>query len=99
LAASPHWSSDGKQIAFYDYSFGERRKVYLVSADGGKPQQLLLEDLEPQIDPDWSPDRDNILFSGVPDDNNVAIRVLDLNTHQVSARFPRPRRRPLVAGW
>ena len=84
LAASPRWSPDGKQIAFYDYSFGKRRKVYLVSADGGSPQQLLPEDPEPEIDPNWSPDGDKILFSGVPDDNNVAIHVFDLNSHQLS---------------
>jgi eukaryotic-like serine/threonine-protein kinase len=84
LAASPRWSPDGKQIAFYDYSFGRRRKVYLVSGDGGSPRQLLPEDLEPQQDPDWSPDGDKILLCGVPDDTNVAIRVLDFNTHQVS---------------
>jgi len=84
LAASPSWSPDGKQIAFYDYSFGKRRKIYLVPADGGSPQQLLPEDLEPQQDPDWSPDGNKILLSGVPEDNNGGIRVLDLNTHQVA---------------
>jgi eukaryotic-like serine/threonine-protein kinase len=85
LAASPYWSPDGKQIVFYDYSVGKRRRIYLVSADGDNPQQLLPGDPEPQMDPNWSPDGDKIVFSGVPDDNNETIRVLDLNTHQVSA--------------
>jgi eukaryotic-like serine/threonine-protein kinase len=85
LAASPRWSPDGKQIAFFDYSAGKRRRIYLVSADGsGNPRQVLPEDPEPQMDPSWSPNGDKILLSGVPDDNNETIRVLDLNTHQVS---------------
>ena len=66
LAALPRWSPDGKQIAFYDYSVGKPGKIYLVSADGGSPQQLLPEDPEPQQDPDWSPDGDKIIFGGVP---------------------------------
>jgi serine/threonine protein kinase/Tol biopolymer transport system component len=86
LAASPRWSPDGKRIAFFDYSAGKRRRIYLVSADGsGNPRQVLPEDPEPQMDPSWSLDGDKILLSGVPDDNNETIRVLDLNTHQVSA--------------
>ena len=84
LAALPRWSPDGKQIAFFDYSVGKPVKTYLVSADGGSPQQALPEDPEPQRDPSWSPDGDKIIFCGAPSDNNSAIRVLDLNTRQVS---------------
>jgi Tol biopolymer transport system component len=85
LAGSPRWSPDGKQIAFFDYSVGKPVKTYLVSADGGSsPQQLLPDDPEPQRDPSWSPDGDKIIFSGEPVDKNSAIRVLDLNTHQIS---------------
>ena len=85
FAALPRWSPDGKQIAFYNYSAGEPGRIYLVSADGGSPQQLLPEDPEPKQDPDWSPDGDKIVFGSVPADNNSALRVLDLNTHRVSA--------------
>jgi eukaryotic-like serine/threonine-protein kinase len=84
FAALPRWSPDGKQIAFYNYSVGKPGRIYLVSAEGGSPQQLLPEDPEPKQDPDWSPDGDKIIFGSVPADNNSGIRVLDLSTHQVS---------------
>ncbi len=85
LAGLPRWSPDGKQIAFFDYSFGKPVKTYMVSADGGSPNQLLPDDPEPQRDPSWSPGGDKIIFSGEPSDNTSAILVLDLNTHQLSA--------------
>jgi serine/threonine protein kinase/Tol biopolymer transport system component len=85
VAALPRWSPDGKQIAFFNYSVGKPGRIYLVSADGGSPQQLLPDDPHSQRDPDWSPDGDKIVFGGVPADSNSGIRVLDLNAHQVSA--------------
>jgi eukaryotic-like serine/threonine-protein kinase len=84
FAALPRWSPDGKQIAFYNWVPGTPVKIYLVSADGASPQQLLPEDPEPQWDPNWSPSGDKIAFSGAPADTNSTIRVLDLKTHQIS---------------
>jgi eukaryotic-like serine/threonine-protein kinase len=84
FAALPRWSPDGKQIAFYDYSVGKPVRIYLVSAGGGNPRQLLPGDPEPQWDPNWSPGGDKILFSGAPASTNSAIRVLDLNSDRVS---------------
>jgi len=48
FAAMPRWSPDGKQIAFFGYSLGKSGRIYLVSANGGSPQQLLPEDPEPK---------------------------------------------------
>jgi Tol biopolymer transport system component len=84
FAAQPRWSPDGKQIAFFDYSVGKPTKIFLVSADGDSPQQLLPEDPEPQMNPTWSPDGDKIAFSGVSPDDNSVIRVFDLKTRQIS---------------
>jgi Tol biopolymer transport system component len=84
FAALPRWSPNGKQIAFYSYVPGRPVKIYLVSAAGGSPQQLLPRELEPQWDPNWSPSGDRIAFSGTSGDPKSTIRVLDLKTHQVS---------------
>ena len=84
FAALPSWSPDGKRIAFFNYFIGKQPKIFLVSAGGGGPRQLLSEDPEPQWDPNWSPDGEKIVFSGAPADINSAIRVFDFKTHQVS---------------
>jgi eukaryotic-like serine/threonine-protein kinase len=84
FAGMPRWSPDGKQIAFGDYSVGKPARIYLVSAEGSSPQQLLPEHPEPQRDPNWSPGGDKIVFNGARADNDSAIRVLDLTTHQLS---------------
>jgi serine/threonine protein kinase/Tol biopolymer transport system component len=84
FAALPSWSPDGKRIAFFNYVIGKQPKIFLVSAGGGGPQQLLPEDPEPQWDPNWSPDGEKILFSGAPADKNSTVRVIDLRAHHVS---------------
>ena len=84
LPEMPRWSPDGKQIAFFDSAVGKPERIYVVSAEGGNPMQLLPEDPEPQRDPDWSQDGTKILFGGVTNDKNSAIRVLDLKTHHIS---------------
>ncbi len=84
FAALPRWSPDGRQIAFDDCVAGRPVRIYLVSADGTSPQLLLPGDPEPQWDPNWSPDGDKIQFSGDQSDDNSAIRMVDLKTHQVS---------------
>jgi eukaryotic-like serine/threonine-protein kinase len=84
FTALPRWSPDGKHLTFYNYSVGKPGQIYLVSAGGGSPQQLLPEDPEPKQDPDWSPDGNKIVFGSVPADNDSALRVLDLTTHHVS---------------
>ena len=85
FAALPRWSPDGKQLVFYNYSVGKPGKIYVVSADGGGPRQLLPEDAEPKQDPDWSPDGKRIVFGSVPADTHSSLRVLDLNSGRVSA--------------
>jgi eukaryotic-like serine/threonine-protein kinase len=82
----PRWSPDGTQIAFMDSELGRPLKIFLVSAQGGTPQELLPESRN-QIDPVWSADGKQIAFSRigfVGSTEKLAIQVVDISTHQVS---------------
>jgi Tol biopolymer transport system component len=87
---NPRWSPDGKTIVFSPESTpGGPAKMYEVSRDGGTPRPLLPDDPLPQVDPNWSPEGRKIVFGGdsinAPDRGvTSAIRVLDLDTHQVT---------------
>jgi len=83
-AMLPRWSPDDKTIAFFTMSTNQQARMYKVSADGVTPQLLLPNDTSPQVDPTWSPDRNKILFGGLANDPQSAIRVLDLSTNQIS---------------
>src|SRR5262249_57247652 len=79
-ASLPRWSPDGKKIAFTALMPGKPAKTYLVSAEGGSPQQLTPEERSEQ-DPGWSPDGKTLVFGSV---DTRTIHLLDLNTHEVS---------------
>ena len=83
-AYEPRWSPDGKKIAFQGITPGQPWKMYLISADGGEPEEVMsgIGDLG------WSPDGTSLIFhSGMADFLSTsprAIRLLDLKTRQVS---------------
>jgi eukaryotic-like serine/threonine-protein kinase len=88
LAYMPRWSPDGSQIAFMGQSPGKPWQLYIVSAQGGSPQQLI-PDKSDQADPTWSPDGNSLAFGGQAvsekDAASVnAIRVLDVRTRSVT---------------
>jgi Tol biopolymer transport system component len=85
IALLPNWSPDGKQIVFYGFVSGQKPKMYVISADGGTPLELLPDDPELKFDPEWSPDGTRILFGNGPEVPNGSSRILDVSTHQVSA--------------
>jgi Tol biopolymer transport system component len=58
------------------------RAVYVILLSEGSNFWTLREP-QPQIDPNWSPDGSQIVFSGFPP-GATAIHVLDMKTHHVS---------------
>jgi WD40 repeat protein len=84
-AMLPGWSPDGKEVVFFDFSPGQKARVYTVSIDGGAPRKMIPDDLEEQLDPSWSPDGTRIVFGGASSDPNTTIRIFDINSHQISA--------------
>ncbi|MGB7517982.1 MAG: protein kinase [Candidatus Acidiferrum sp.] len=83
-ASMPRWSPNGKQIAFFSVTSGKPSRIYVVSPDGGSPQELLPNDDLPQADPSWSPDGTSLAFAGPYASASAGIQILNLQTHQVS---------------
>ena len=65
-ASLPHWSPDGKQIAFAGGRVGAPNRIYVVSFDGGALKQVTNGESgkEGDIDPSWSPDGVSLAFGG-----------------------------------
>ena len=90
IVHDPHWSPDGKRIAYSGVKAGEQWQLYVVSADGGAPQRLLPESVA-GIDPTWSPDGNSLLFGQPPGADTFVmsdvlqiLKILNLQTQRVS---------------
>ena len=83
-AALPHWSPDGKRIAFVATTPGKPTKIYLISAEGGAPEELFPEGRS-QMDPSWTPDGKSVVFGRDAGTETKEINLFDLRTKQVSA--------------
>ena len=79
-ASLPHWSPDGKQIAFSGARPGRPWNIFLISAAGGPAEQLTSASVS-ALDPTWSPDGSTIAYGQTRIDGKkqtVSIQLLDL---------------------
>jgi serine/threonine protein kinase len=83
-AALPSWSPDGSQIAYIAAQPGKPFKIFLVSAQGGSPEELLPENTG-EMDATWSPDGKRLAFGRLSRDSGTQdIHLVDLKTRQTS---------------
>ena len=82
-SAQPVWSPDGSEIAFMGWVPGEPYKVYVVSANGGKPSLISTGDSNSRS-PSWSSDGERLVFSNTASDQ---LQVYDL-TLATTANMP-----------
>lgn len=79
----PHWSPDGRRIAFMGQEAGKLWRIYVVDTEGGVPQEVKIDDPFDQGVPSWSADGRFLVFGelrGRKPDAEMVIRVLDLQT-------------------
>jgi len=79
----PRWSPDGKQIAFVGTAAGDHWTTYVIPAQGGVARQMIPGNDE-TADATWTPDNKSIVFGPWKGGGSRGIKVLDLNTNQVS---------------
>jgi Tol biopolymer transport system component/DNA-binding winged helix-turn-helix (wHTH) protein len=92
IASMPRWSPDGKRIAFSATSDPKALmllKAFVISADGGTPQQLVQDDSREYADANWAPDGNSLIFSHGPalgsiNPNDFVLVRYDLKTGQLS---------------
>jgi DNA-binding winged helix-turn-helix (wHTH) protein/dipeptidyl aminopeptidase/acylaminoacyl peptidase len=84
----PSWSPDGSQIAFSAASPNGVWRIFVVSPNGGSPEELTPK-ASPQLDqhdPVWSPDGRQIAFAPEPDlasPADLGIYIVDVHTREV----------------
>ena len=87
-ALNPHWSPDGKEIAFSGSLPGKVLKTFIISAEGGEPRQLTQQNDCAELEANWSPDETHLTFgSYIPfsaPSCPTALFIMDLKTHEVS---------------
>jgi Tol biopolymer transport system component/C-terminal processing protease CtpA/Prc len=81
LDSFPHWSPDGKWIAFTSLRTGNY-DIFLVPAEGGEARQVTFHSSS-DIVTDWSPDGRSLLFYSMRDDRAFTLYSIDLHTRDL----------------
>jgi len=66
-ADMPRFSPDATSIAFLAFTPGQPQVTFVVSINGGTPEELLPGDKHSQDDPGWSPDGKTVLLQEYPE--------------------------------
>jgi len=81
-AMLPRWSPDGTEIAYSATQPGKPWKLFLISAQGERNDELLQEEMD-ELDATWSPDGTRIGFGRVGGGDS-AIYLLNVKARQVA---------------
>jgi eukaryotic-like serine/threonine-protein kinase len=88
FASTPHWSPDGKQIAFFGGPPNTPSRIYVVPFDNGTVRQVTHGEAGGSGDAFfcWSPDGKSLLFGSrsEPLEGETRLQTLDLKTGAVS---------------
>jgi Tol biopolymer transport system component/DNA-binding winged helix-turn-helix (wHTH) protein len=86
-AELPHWSPDGKRIAFSGARVGHPWNIFLISPDGGAADQVTSGSIA-DLDASWSTDGKTIVFGQIRPEGRehvTSIQFLDVMTRKQSA--------------
>jgi len=84
--ALPHWSPDGKRIAFSGTQSGKPWNLFVVPAAGGTAEQLTQGPIS-DLDASWSPEGKTIVFGPTRQENGKhipSIKFLDVATRKLT---------------
>jgi Tol biopolymer transport system component len=80
----PRWSPDGRHLLFQNVAQSSAGKNlvtdFVISADGGKPQQFLPDNLGDETNPSWSPDGEKVLFDDFPEGT---VHIFDIHSRRI----------------
>jgi Tol biopolymer transport system component len=84
-ATLPVWSPDGSQIAYISIELGKPWKIFLISAEGGSPEELLTENVS-EVDASWSPDGAQLAFGRASTFSAITkdIQLVDVKSRKLS---------------